>query len=76
MMTSDLQIVAVHTDEQYQKVRELILEYAASRSFDAALAKIFTELDQLKDYYTLILLAHYAQEPAGCVAIQPLEADI
>jgi ribosomal protein S18 acetylase RimI-like enzyme len=75
-MTSDVQIVAVQSDEQYRQVHQLILEYAASRNFDAALSKLFTELDHLADYYTLILLAYYEQEPAGCVAIQPLEEGI
>lgn len=72
-MSSDLHIMTVRTEEQYLQVRELILEYAAGRNFDAALAGIQREVDQLSDYYPLILLACCEGSPAGCVAIQLLE---
>lgn len=75
-MSSDLQIVVVQTDDQVQQVRTLIHEYAASRNFDAALAGIQSEMDRLRTYYPLILLAQHRDEPAGCVAIQPLEEGI
>lgn len=75
-MSSDIQIAVVQTEEQYQLVRELILEYAASRNFDAALSGIQREVDQLSNYYPLILLACCKGSPAGCVAIQLLEKGI
>jgi GNAT superfamily N-acetyltransferase len=75
-MSTPILIKTVQTDIQYQEVRRLIEEYAASRNFDAALAKIFVELDQLAEYYPLMLIAYWKNQAAGCVAIQVLEEGI
>ena len=69
-------IFHVRTKEQYQEARELIEIYAASRNFDAALANLSKEVDDLPAYYPLILLAYHEGQPAGCVAIQELETKI
>lgn len=71
-----IEILTVNTDPHYQHVRKLIEEYAAMRKFDAALANLSRELDQLSTYYPLILLAYARDQPTGCVAIQELEAGI
>lgn len=71
-----IEILTVNTAPHYQHVRKLIEEYAAMRKFDAALANLSRELDQLSTYYPLILLAFAGDQPTGCVAIQELEAGI
>lgn len=69
-------ISRVETATQYQQVRRLIETYAASRNFDAALANLSRELNDLAAYYPLILLALQESRPAGCVAVQELEPGI
>ncbi|PHN07308.1 GNAT family N-acetyltransferase [Flavilitoribacter nigricans] len=69
-------IIQVSTPDQYRQVRALIETYAASRNFDAALANLFKELDDLPAYYPIILLAYRDERPVGCVAFQELEAGI
>lgn len=70
------QIVKAQTSLHYEQARGLIKTYAASRNFDAALAKIFNELDHLESYYPVLLLACFDNRPAGCVAFQELEEGI
>lgn len=70
------QIVKAQTNLHYEQARRLIEAYATSRNFDAALAKIFDELDHLEFYYPVLLLAYFDDRPAGCVAFQELEAGI
>lgn len=75
-MSLDTKIIRAHTDLQYQQARQLIEIYAASRNFDAALAKVFHEMDHLREYYCVLLIAYHNGQPAGCVAIQELEPGI
>lgn len=75
-MPSNLRIMQAGKELHYRQVRELIEQYAASRNFDAALARLDDELQKLPEYYPLLLLAHHRGEPAGCVAIQQLTETI
>jgi ribosomal protein S18 acetylase RimI-like enzyme len=74
-MAATTQIIEVRTPEQYREVRQLLESYAASRNFDAALSNLFKEIEDLADYYPLILLAYQERKPVGCVAIQELDAE-
>lgn len=76
MFAPSAEIVQVIHDDQYRQVRQLIEEYAALRNFDAALDGIYKELDQLPEYYPVILLAYQEGQPAGCVAFQQLTPEI
>lgn len=75
-MSLQHQIVKAQTSLHYEQARELIETYAASRNFDAALAKIFDELDHLETYYPVLLLAYREDRPMGCVAFQELEEGV
>jgi putative acetyltransferase len=66
---------------QIQEVRRLFEEYAASLSFDLCFQNFDQELDGLPGAYTppdgrLLLAITDDAEPAGCVALRPLEPKI
>jgi putative acetyltransferase len=73
------QIVQVR-DQTIEAARELFLEYAASLDFDLGFQGFAEEVDGLPGSYApplgRLLLAWVADEPAGCIALRPLEPGI
>ncbi|MFO7696950.1 MAG: GNAT family N-acetyltransferase [Anaerolineae bacterium] len=62
------------------ELRQLILEYAASLGVDLCFQGFEAELASLPGKYAppegALILARVGGEPAGCVALRPLDADI
>ena len=75
---SEVAISAARTPLQLEEARELFLEYADSLGFPLTFQNFDRELRELPGDYSPphgeILLAHLAGQPAGCVALRPLEA--
>jgi len=75
-----LKIKVVETEAELEAVRQLLWKYAEWRGFDAALAEIEAEIEQLPWKYAppagMLLLAVWENQPAGCIAYQPLEPTI
>ena len=75
-----IQIVSAHTEEHYQKTRELFKQYAESLDFDLEFQGFSRELATLPGDYAspkgCILLASDSGQLAGCVALRPLEYTI
>jgi putative acetyltransferase len=72
--------VNVESPAQIATVRELFLEYANSLGFSLCFQSFDRELAGLPGEYAppngRLLLAEWQGEPAGCVALHPLEAGI
>ena len=66
--------------EHIEQTRSLFLEYAESLSFSLCFQSFDEELKTLPGAYAApsgrLLLAHYEQQAAGCVALRMLEANI
>ena len=54
-------------------VRELFLEYAQNIGVDLGFQDFQREVANLPGDYDPILVAHWNSEPAGCVAMHPME---
>ncbi len=57
-------------------VRELFLEYAHSLAVDLSFQEFDREIATLPGDYDPILVAHWNSEPAGCVALHGLNAEV
>lgn len=77
---SDIELIQAALPEQIEQVRELFLEYAQSLGFSLCFQGFDEELNSLPGAYAppkgRLLLAKYAGQPAGCVALRPLESPI
>ena len=56
--------------------RDLFREYAASLGVDLSFQDFEREIATLPGDYDPILVAHWNSEPAGCVALRPIEPPI
>ncbi|HEY8849808.1 MAG TPA: GNAT family N-acetyltransferase, partial [Thermoanaerobaculia bacterium] len=56
--------------------RELFREYADSLGVDLSFQNFEREIATLPGDYDPILVAHWNSEPAGCVALRPIEPPI
>ncbi|HYS52988.1 MAG TPA: GNAT family N-acetyltransferase [Thermoanaerobaculia bacterium] len=63
----------IHPAIDVSVVRELFLEYANSIGFDLGFQDFQREVASLPGDYDPILVAHWNTEPAGCVAMHPIE---
>ena len=66
----------IHRAIDISIVRELFLEYAQSLGVDLAFQDFDREVATLPGDYDPILIAHWNSEPAGCVALHPIAADV
>ena len=75
-----IQIISAHTEEHYQKTRELFTQYADSLDFDLEFQGFNQELATLPGDYSppkgCILLASDSGQFAGCAALRPLEDNL
>jgi len=78
--TNPVAITQVQSPPQIARVRELFLEYAESLGFSLCFQSFDQELAGLPGDYAppdgRLLLLEYEGQPAGCVAVHRLEADI
>ena len=78
--TNPVAITQVQSPPQIARVRELFLEYAESLGFSLCFQSFDQELAGLPGDYAppdgRLLLMEYEGQPAGCVAVHRLEADI
>ena len=74
------QIINAITEDHYQSVRELFIQYADSLGFDLEFQGFSRELAELPGDYKspagCMLLAEAADGYAGCVALRPLHNNI
>jgi len=66
-------VLHIHPAINVAIVRELFLEYAHSLEIDLSFQDFDREIATLPGDYDPILVAHWDSEPAGCVALHPLE---
>jgi len=71
-------ILEASSPEEISQVRALFLEYAASLDFSLCFQNFQQELDTLPGKYSppggvLLMASGKPGEPAGCVAVRPLE---
>ena len=75
-----IQIIDAQEQDQYQKVRELFMQYADSLDFDLEFQGFSQELATLPGNYAppegCILLAEKSGRFVGCVALRPLDCKI
>ncbi len=64
----------IHPAIDVSVARELFQEYAQLLGVDLAFQDFDREIATLPGDYDPILIAHWNSEPAGCVALHPLEA--
>ncbi len=71
-----IKIETVQTDDHFSAVRALLEEYLQSHVDESATAE-FEALERDRESSQVqILLAHQNRDPAGCVALLPLEGDV
>ena len=74
------EIIAATSSEEVEQARELFLEYAASLGFSLCFQGFDDEVKYLPGAYAppggRLLLALREGQPAGCVALRPLEPGI
>jgi ribosomal protein S18 acetylase RimI-like enzyme len=74
------ELIQATLPEHIEQTRELFLEYAESLGFSLCFQSFDEELKNLPGAYAApsgrLLLAQYDQQPAGCVALRKLEANI
>ncbi len=63
----------IHRAIDVSLARELFQEYGQSLGVDLAFQDFDREIATLPGDYDPILIAHWNSEPAGCVALHPLE---
>jgi GNAT superfamily N-acetyltransferase len=77
---NDFNVVQAESSAQIAQARELFLEYAQSLGFSLCFQNFDKELARLPGDYTppegRLLLATYADQLAGCVALHKLESQI
>ena len=75
-----LKIIQAETGKNLELAKTLFREYAASLSFDLDFQDFEEELANLPNGYTspegCLLIATYARQPAGCVALRKLGASV
>jgi putative acetyltransferase len=75
-----IEIFKVNTSENIQTIRSLFWEYAQSLDADLCFQDFDREVSSLPGCYSsptgALLLATYAEQPAGCVALRPMEKGI
>jgi GNAT superfamily N-acetyltransferase len=75
-----LRILAVETNEGFERIRELFVTYADSLGFDLGFQDFEQELADLAEYYAppdgCLLLATSKGQPAGCVALKKFGEDV
>src|SRR5262245_10117388 len=76
----NISIRDVESDRDLDEIRCLFREYAASLDYGICFQSFEKEVAELPGAYAspsgLLLLAELADEPAGCVALRPLETGI
>ncbi len=74
-----MQILQAVSEDDFQKARGLIEEYAASLGVDLEFQNFSHELDTLAEEYGApsgcLLLAQEAEQLLGCVALRKIDAD-
>ena len=63
----------IHPAIDVSMVRDLFLEYARGIGVDLGFQDFQREVDTLPGDYDPILVAHWNSEPAGCVAMHPID---
>lgn len=75
-----LRIVKATGPSEVERVRALVLEYAASLGVDLGFQDFARELQEFPGEYIppegCLLLAMSGEEPAGCVGLRPLEPGV
>lgn len=75
-----LQIVKATQPSEVERVRALVLEYAASLGVDLGFQDFAREMQEFPGEYTppegCLLLAMSGEAPAGCVGLRPLEPGV
>lgn len=75
-----IELTQADLPEHVAQARELFLEYGGSLGFSLCFQSFDEELKTLPGAYSppsgRLLLAHYADRPAGCVALRQLETGI
>lgn len=66
----------IHPAIDVALVRELFVEYARSLLTDLSFQDFEHEIATLPGDYDPILVAHWNSEPAGCVALHPIEKEL
>jgi len=67
-------VLHIHPAIDVSVARELFQEYAQLLGVDLAFQDFDREIATLPGDYDPILIAHWNSEPAGCVALHPLDA--
>jgi len=69
-------VLHIHPAIDVSVVRDLFLEYANSIGVDLGFQDFEEEIATLPGDYDPILVAHWNSEPAGCVAMHPIERSL
>jgi len=69
-------VLHVHPAIDVSLVRDLFLEYAGFIGVDLGFQDFQREIATLPGDYDPILVAHWNSEPAGCVAMHPIERSL
>jgi ribosomal protein S18 acetylase RimI-like enzyme len=75
-----MKIELAETADQFNAVRRILQEYAKAEPDDPALNSLKEELSLLEQIYVMpqgqMLMAHQENDPAGCVALRPLDGEV
>jgi len=69
-------VLHIHPAIDVSVVRDLFLEYGDSIGVDLSFQDFQTEVANLPGDYDPILVAHWNSEPAGCVAMHPIDRTV
>jgi ribosomal protein S18 acetylase RimI-like enzyme len=69
-------VLHIHPAIDVSMVRDLFLEYANLIGVDLGFQDFQREIANLPGDYDPILVAHWNSEPAGCVAMHPIESTL
>jgi ribosomal protein S18 acetylase RimI-like enzyme len=79
-LQNDFELTQVASPEQVVQARELFLEYAAGLGFSLCFQNFDDELRNLPGAYVpppgRLLLVIQSNQPAGCIALRPLEEGV